>query len=108
MSKRTRRNISAEKKADLIRQHLGEKKAVSAICEENDIQPSMFYTWMKQLLANAPAAFSGDRKRQAGGSREAELEAENERLRARLARKDAVIAEVSEELVKSKKENGDL
>ena len=45
-----------------IRQHLSDKKPVSEICEENDLQPSVFYTWMRQLLANAPAtrARSGD------------------------------------------------
>lgn len=108
MSKKTRRNLSPEKKAELIREHLVDKKPVSTICEENELQPSVFYTWMKQLLANAPVAFANGRSRKQESSREAELQAENEKLRARLARKDAVIAEVSEELVKSKKENGDL
>lgn len=108
MSKKTRRHLSPEKKAQLIRQHLSDKKPVSEICEENDLQPSVFYTWMRQLLANAPAALVNGRTRKEGSRREAELRTENERLRARLARKDAVIAEVSEELVKAKKETGDL
>lgn len=43
----------------------------------------------------------------AGTSREQELLAENERLKARLARKDEVIAEVTEELVRTKKAAGE-
>jgi transposase len=108
MSKKPRRSLSPEKKAELIRQHLVDKKAVSTICEENELQPSVFYTWLRQLIANAPAALANGRSRSHESTREAELVAENEKLRARLARKDAVIAEVSEELVKAKKEAGEL
>ena len=38
---------------------------------------------------------------------EAELLAENERLKARLARKDEVIAEVTEELIRTKRSVGE-
>ena len=108
MSKKTRRHLSPERKAELLRQHLSDKKPVSKICEENELQPSVFYTWMRQLLANAPAALVNGQARKQESRREGELRAENERLRARLARKDAVIAEVSEELVKAKKAAGEL
>ena len=85
MSKKSRRYLSPEKEAELIRQHLSDKKPVSEICEENDLQPSVFYTWMRQLLANAPAALVNGSTRKQGSRREEELSTENERLRARLA-----------------------
>ncbi len=63
----------------------------------------MFYTWQRDLLAGAPAVFATRR----APSREKELEEEVSQLEARVARKDQVIAEVTEEYVKLKKELGE-
>lgn len=70
------------------------------------IQPSVFYGWHRQLMDNLPAAveFLGGRKKQ---SREAELERRIAALEAKLAKKDNVIAEISEEYVALKKEIGE-
>ena len=56
-----------------------------------------------RLLAAAPALFAGRRT----PSREQELEAKIAALEAKLARKDAIIAEVSEEYVKLKNALGE-
>lgn len=106
MSKKNRRHLAVDKKAELLRQHLADKRPVSEICTENDLQPSVFYGWVRQLLDNAPAALANGRQPKTN-AREVELQAENDRLRAKLARKDGVIAELSEELVASKKNSGD-
>jgi len=103
MSKRDRRRHTAEQKAKLLREHLGDKRPVSEICTEAGIQPSLFYTWQRDLLAGAPALFSNRR----APSREKELEEKVSRLEARVARKDQIIAEVTEEYVKLKKELGE-
>ena len=66
----------------------------------------MFDGWQRHLFEHGSAAFGESRKR-AESSREAELIAENERLKARLARKDEVIAEVTEELIRTKKSVGE-
>jgi transposase-like protein len=108
MTKKTRRHLSPETKAELLRRHLVDKVPVSDLCNENDLQPSVFYGWLRQLLANAPAALANGRKPKPEETREGQLAAEVEHLRARLAKKDAVIAEISEELVRAKKEVGDL
>ena len=84
MSHQTRRKFSAEEKAALVRQHLVDKKPVSDVCDEHGIQPSVFYNWQEERLAR-----------------------EIESLRAKLAKKDNVIAEVSEEFVRLKKELGE-
>lgn len=105
MSKRTRRNHSAEQKATLLKRHLVEKVPISDICNENAIQPSLFYYWQRQLFENAGTTLGTTSKR--APSREKELEAKVAQLEAKLARKDAVIAHISEEHVKLKKELGE-
>lgn len=106
MSKNIRRHLATDKKADLLRQHLADKKPISEICTENDLQPSVFYGWLRQLLANVPVALTNGRQPKTN-AREAELQAENEKLKAKLVKKDGVIAELSEELVASKKNSGE-
>jgi transposase-like protein len=108
MSKKTRRHHSPDQKIDMLRRHLVEKAPVSAVCEEVELQPSVFYTWQRQLFTNGAQVFVESRKRQDGSDREAELLAENERLKARLAKKDEVIAAVTAEMVSLKKEIGEL
>src|SRR5215471_8903402 len=99
MSKRTRRRYTPEQKAALVRQHVVDKKPVSEICSTAQLQPSVFYKWERDLLEAAPSVFAGHR----APSREQELEAKIAALEAKLARKDAIIAEVSEEYVRLKK-----
>jgi transposase-like protein len=104
MSKRRRRNHSSEQKAALLKRHHLEKVPVSDLCNEHDLQPSVFYGWQRQLFENAGAVFSAPKS---GSSREQELEARIAQLEAKLVRKDAVIAEISEEYVALKKELGE-
>jgi transposase-like protein len=107
MSKKNRRHLSPEKKAELIRAHLVDKKPISDICNEHDLQPSVFYGWLRQLMANAEIAFVNGKQRKRDDTREQQLEAKVAQLEARLAKKDAVIAEISEEFVKVKKTLGE-
>src|SRR6266705_581268 len=59
MSKQQRRHFSAEEKVKILRLHLLEGKAVSNLCEEHGIQPSLFYTWQKQFFENGARTFNG-------------------------------------------------
>ncbi len=108
MSKQKRRRFAAEQKAAILRRHLKDKVPISDLCDEYKIQPSVFYGWQRQLLENLESAL--DAKEPAGRaiSRMTELERENEALREKLARKDNVIAEISEEHVALKIELGEL
>lgn len=106
-SKRSRRHFSSEQKAALLKRHHLEKVAVSTVCEENKLQPSVFYDWQRLLFANAAEALEASKKGKAAPTREKELAERNAQLEAKLARKDAVIAEISEEYVKLKKELGE-
>ena len=102
--RKKRRKFSPEDKATILRRHLADKVPVSDLCDEYKIQPSLFYQWQRQLLDNAASALSPSR---APASREKNLENRVESLEARLRRKDSVIAEISEEFVKVKKEFGE-
>lgn len=104
MSQGSRRKFSAEDKAAILRKHLVDKKPVSDVCDEYSIQPSVFYTWQRQLVENMASAFDG--RRQHNG-REEKLASKVEALEAKLAKKDNVIAEISEEFVRLKKEFGE-
>ena len=104
-SKRARRyrQHSATDKVAILRKVLLEGQAVSAVCEEHDLSPALFYTWQKQFFENGAAAFAKDTS-----TEQRVLERKVEALRERLTQKDRVIAKVTEEFVKTKKELGEL
>ena len=107
ISQGTRRKFSAEDKAAILRHHLVDKKLVSDVCEEYEIQPSVFYGWQRQLMENMASALEAGAGRRQHNGREEKLARENEALQARLTKKDNVIAEISEEFVRLKKELGE-
>ena len=104
MPRKKRRRFTPEAKAAILRRHLADKVPVSDLCDEYKLQPSVFYQWQRQLMDNAAKALTPDRS---AGSHQKRLEGQVETLEARLRRKDSVIAEISEEFVKVKKELGE-
>jgi transposase len=106
MSKKTRRSLSGSEKVSILREHLVEGKAVSSVCEAHGVQPSLFYYWQRQLFEHGGAVFGGASK--VSAQRERQQAERIERLEAKLARKDHVIAELSEDLVQLKKDLGEL
>jgi len=107
MSQGTRRKFSPEDKAAILRHHLVDKKPVSDVCDEYGIQPSVFYGWQRQLMENIASALDGGSGRRQHNGREEKLASKVEVLEAKLAKKDNVIAEISEEFVRLKKELGE-
>jgi transposase len=107
-TKRKRRQYSTEQKVAILSRHMVEKVPVSDLCNELDIQPSLFYYWQRQLFENMAAALSGPAPEAGPSKREKDLVAENRRLGERLAKKDSVIAEITAEYVQLKKDLGDL
>lgn len=102
MSKRKpRRQHTADLKATVLRRHYVDKVAISALCEEYDLQPSLVHYWQQQFWANAGAAFEAP-----GGARERELEKKLATAEEVAAKKDSVIAWVTEEHVRLKKSLG--
>lgn len=104
---RTRRVFSPEQKATILKRHLADKVPVSDLCDEYHLQPSLFYNWQHQALENLTAALQ-DGRTQRGVTETASVDRERiKALEAKLARKDRIIAEVSEEYLDLKKKCGE-
>lgn len=101
MGKR-RKNHSAEQKAAIVREHLIDKIPVSDLCDKHGIHPTIFYRWQKTVFENLPSLF--DRQ---SDSRATALQRQNEALKAKLATKDEVIAEIMADFITAKKKIGD-
>lgn len=103
--RKPRRHFSGAEKVAILKRHLVEKVAVSALCDEHDLQPTQIYTWLKEFFENGHAAFDTGRASKAA---ESAKDSKIERLEAKLQRKDSVLAELMEEHVLLKKELGEL
>ena len=102
MADQKRRHFTGKQKLAILREHLIEKKALSDVCENHQLQPSLFYYWQKQLFEKGDSSFERNED-----AERRELKQKVDVLEGRLAKKDAVIAEVTEEMVKLKKELGE-
>lgn len=103
---RRRRTFTTDQKVAILRRHLSDKVSVADLCEEYRLQPSVFYTWQRQMLENLGASLEKGAKRRS--AKESRLKKENEALRTKLQNKDGVIAEVAAEMISLKKELGEL
>ena len=97
-----RRKFSAEEKVRILRRHLVEKVALSDLCDEYGLHPTMFYRWQKMFFEKGAAAFE---RREDGQTRK--LERKVSVLQAKLAQKDEVIAEIMASHVALKKSLGE-
>lgn len=97
-----RKHFTGEQKAAIVREHLVDRKSVSSLCDEHGIQPTVFYRWQKQVFDSLAAFFERSADR---GSRH--FEQQIAALEEQLARKDAVIAEITADYLAAKKKSGD-
>ena len=104
MSK-VRKQLSAEQRAQIVRRHLAGKEQVSDLADEYGVQPSQIHLWVKQVLDQAENAFNRVGRPFKG---EMAKSRQVQRLEAKLAQKNEVIAELLEENVRAKKANGEL
>ncbi len=98
-----RKHYTPEEKVAILKRHLVEKTPVSDLCDELGLNPTVFYGWQKQLFENGAAAFQKTRGRQVD-RRDQKIE----KLEAKLAQKNEVLAELMQEHVQLKKELGEL
>lgn len=101
MDQKPRRHHSPEDKVRILRLHLLERKPISELCEQEGIHPTLFYQWQKAFFENGAAAFQRSPRTETQ-KRAGLIEA----LQARIQRKDEVIAEIAEDLIREKKANG--
>jgi len=102
--KKKRTNYSAKEKVAIVRKHLLEGVAVSDLCEEHGIHPTVFYRWQKALFENGEAAFNKPKGKKQKKHEERKIAA----LQKKLQKKDEVLAELMEEHVDLKKSLGEI
>lgn len=105
MSKR--KTFTPEQKVAVVRRHLIEGVPVSDLCDELEIQPTLYYNWQKQLFEQGALAFQ--RRTNKANQRRQEDAAQRKiaQLEAKLQKKNEVVAELLEEHVQLKKAVGE-
>jgi transposase-like protein len=101
--RKPRKNYTPVEKVAILRRHLLDHVPVSDLCDEYQLQPTLFYAWQKLFFENGTAAF--ERKNASPLSQHLRTIAA---LRDKLQRKNEVVAELMEEHVQLKKERGEL
>jgi transposase-like protein len=100
-----RRSYTATEKADAVRMHLADKKPVSDIAEQLNIHTTVIHGWIRAALAQIERAFD-DPRSQAAAQRNDKKQID--KLKARIDQKNEVIAELMQENIQAKKDNGEL
>ena len=101
--RKKRKNYTDQEKVFILKRHLVDQVAVSDLCDEYTLQPTVFYRWQKEFFENGAAAFEKTNSRQ----KKAEQK-RIEQLEAKLQTKNEVLSELMEEHVQLKKERGVL
>ena len=103
MASKKRRQFSNEEKVAILKRHLVNGERVSDICDELKLNPNMFYRWQKTFFENGAKAFESIRSSQQG-----KHQREMNQLQGKIVLKDSVISELVTELIKAKKNIGEL
>jgi transposase-like protein len=102
--KRSRRHFTPQEKAAIVKRHVLENVPVSDLCDQFQINPTLFYQWQRLLFENAHLAFDNGRKSKAvDDANVRKIEA----LEAKLTRKNEVMAELMEAHTELKKSLGE-
>jgi transposase-like protein len=101
--RKQRKNYTPTEKVFILKRHLIDRVPVSDLCDQYNLQPTIFYRWQKEFFENGSAAF----EKQQSAVNKAEQK-RIEQLEAKLRNKHEVLSELMEEHVKLKKELGEL
>jgi transposase len=103
--RRERKQYTAEEKVAILRRHFLEKVPVSDLCEELNLQPTVFYRWQKEFFENGAVAFQSKER----PSRQVEEKQKRiELLERKVQNKDEVLAELMAEHMALKKKLGEV
>ena len=94
-----RKNYTAKEKVAILRKHLIDHIPVSQLCDEYQLQPTIFYRWQKQFFENGEAAFAASAPKTNSSALEQKVAA----LEEKLSRKHEVLSELMEEHIHLKK-----
>lgn len=93
--KKKRTSRSASEKMRLVLKGMEPGIDVAALCRQEGISPTQYYTWKKLLVSSADAVF--------GGKRQLTIAAKETKLETELTRMKNVIAEITAENLELKK-----
>jgi transposase-like protein len=99
----TRRHFTPEQKIAILRQHLVEAVPISNLCDQHQINPTLFYRWQKELFENGAAAFAKPPRSRSVGNEEQTIQ----RLEHKLRQRDEALAELMQEHITLKKSLGE-
>lgn len=101
--KRTRRTFTSKEKTTLLKEHFIKGKEISKICEENDIEPRLFYKWREDFFTLSEDVFDNKPKTSPKINK---LEERVKELDEKLTKKNEVVSELMEEHINLKKKLG--
>ena len=101
--RKKRRTYTPEEKVSILKRHLVDKASVSDLCDEYNLQPTVFYRWQKQFFELGSSAFERPQARQ-----EQKKDRRIKELEDKLQMKNEVLSELMEEHIKLKKSLGEL
>ena len=99
--RKQRRAYTPEEKVAIIRRHLLEGMAVSDLCDEQELNPNVYYRWQTEFFEGGAAAFAKESSRQI-----VQMKRQLAAVQEQLTRKNEVLAEVMDEYVRCKKNAG--
>src|SRR5260370_21818083 len=92
--RKERKHYSAEEKVAILRRHLLDQVPVSELCEEQGLQPTVFYRWQKEFFENGAAAFQAKERPARQVEEKQKL---SEILEKKIQTKNEVLAETTHE-----------
>lgn len=100
--RKKRKNYTPEEKIKILKIHLVNERPVSEICDQYDLQPTVFYRWQKQLFEKGASAFENNHDRT-----EKRLKQKIENLEEKINKKNEVLGELMEAHIELKKSLGE-
>jgi transposase-like protein len=107
-SPKKRRRFLPEDKLALLKRHFVGKEEVSDICDEESLHPNQFYRWQSELFTNGGKAFVASNSQSKRLRERKIIEKERESFKKLIDKKDEVIAEITEDYVRLKKNSSVL
>ncbi len=101
--RKQRKNYTPEEKVSILRKHLVEGTPVSELCDQYQLQPTVFYRWQKQFFEKGALAFEGRKERET-----AALKRKITKLEEKIATKNEVLGELMEDHIELKKSLGEI
>jgi len=101
-SENNRRHFTPQQKIAILRAHLLEQVPISQLCNQHQINPTMFYRWQKELFENGAVAFAKPPRSRLCRQEQHTLQ----QLQDKLQRRDEALAELMQEHLALKKSLG--